>query len=211
MKKHLLLIVFLLLISGCSNVNELSVDQTIETFAYKENKTNIYRVGYKYYLPLGMQVDDQTLYNEVITNNKYNFYLYVDVISYLNKTEVGYQKVNDALYSNNFEYNNKYGYLEINNKENDKYLIEIMYNYAKIEVIVDYSDINESIIYAINVLKSIDYNDEVIENNLGNDVINFTDEEYNIFNTTKSDSNYLNYDNNYVKPEEEDFDQDLLN
>lgn len=37
----------------------------------------------------------------------------------------------------------KFGYVEVNLLKNDKYLVEIMYNYAKIEVIVDKSNLNE--------------------------------------------------------------------
>ncbi len=211
MKRHLILLVALIILTGCENVENLDVTETLDTFAYKETKSNVYRVGYKYFLPSGMQADDNSLYNELLTNNKYNYYMYVDMISYFTKQENLYVANDISYYSETFEYNNKFGYLEINNKENDKYLIEIMYNYAKIEVMVEKEDINESIIYAINVLKSIDYSDKVIENMLGDDVLSFTEEEYNIFNTTNNDSSYLNYDYDYVEPEDITYDQDLIN
>ncbi len=212
MKKHLLLLLLILIIvTGCESVSNLELNETLNVLTFEENRSNIYRVGYKYYLPVGMQNDDNLIYNEVITNNKYNFYLYVDVISYMNKTENLYNENEESYYSEKFEYDSKFGYLEINLSENDKYLIEIMYNYAKIEVMVDESDINESIIYASNVLKSIKYSDKVIENILGDNVLNFTEEEYNIFNTTTNDSSYLNYDYDYVEPEDIIYDQDQIN
>ena len=39
--------------------------------------------------------------------------------------------------------------MEIKKTENDQYFIEIMYNYAKIEVIVDENALSESIAYAM--------------------------------------------------------------
>ena len=103
------------------------------------------------------------------------------------------------------------GYVEINLTKNDKYLVEIMYNYAKIEVIVGKDKINEALLTSISILKSVDYNDEIVENLFGSNVLNFTEEEFNIFNTTSSDSTYLQTDGNYEETTEEVPDTDLLN
>ncbi len=211
MKKVFLLLIGMCMITGCQNVDQMTTDEALKTIGITENNTNVYRVGYKYYLPRGMQVDENTLYNEVITNNKYTYYLYIDMVSYYNEIESIYQVNNDIYYSEKFEYNDKFGYLEINLQENDKYLIEIMYNYAKIEVMVNYDDINESIVYATNLLKSIKYNDNIIENMLGEDILSFTAEEYNIFNTDSSESTILKYEDSFVPPEEEVYDPDLIN
>jgi hypothetical protein len=89
-----------------------------------------------------------------------------------------------------------------------------MYNYAKIEVMVEKDDINSTLLYAISVLKSINYNDSIIANLLQNNVLNYADEDYNIFNTTSKDSNYLNYDDDYDENETQEHnvhDSDLLN
>ncbi len=211
MKKKILLLFIVLFAVGCQNVNDMSMDDAINTIAISEENSNVYRVGYKYYLPRGMMVDENSLYNEVISNNKYTYYLYIDMVSYYNKVGNDYEINNDVYYSKTLKYDDKFGYIEINIQENDKYLIEIMYNYAKIEVIVDYDDINETIVYASSLLKSIKFNDNIIENLLGEDILSFTAEEYNIFNTHSSESSILKYEDSFVPPEEEVYDPDLIN
>jgi hypothetical protein len=215
MKRKLIVIIGILLcLCGCTNVKNLKIDDILSTFSDKAGHVNVYRTGYKYSLPRGLQVENYTLYNETLTNAEDKFYLYVDMISYHNKTKFSYQESNSVYYSKAFNYNNCDGYLEINLKENNKYLIEIMYNYAKIEVMVDKDDINSSILYAISVLKGITYNDSVIANLIGDDILNYADENYNIFNTTSSDSNYLNYDKEYKGPDVDKnttHDSDLVN
>ena len=65
-----------------------------------------------------------------------------------------------------------------------------------------------SIIY---ILKSIEYNNSVIENLMGDDVLNFNEEEFNIFNTKGSENNYITVDDDYEEEEEKIHDPDLIN
>ena len=174
-------------------------------------KDNIYRTGYSYYLPRGMKVADSTLYNEVIEDANSKYYLYVDVVSFYKKITKEYEINNNAIYSSKINYNDKFGYVEVNLLKNDKYLVEIMYNYAKIEVIVDKSKCKEAMLSIINILKSVEYNDSIIANLMGDDILNFNEEEFNIFNTKGSESNYLTVDNDYKEEEEKIFDPDLIN
>ena len=213
-KKIIILIIGLFCITGCTNVKDLSYDDIVQTLSTSKGNSNVYRTGYSYSLPRGMQIKDFSTYNEVLTNNNNIFYLYVDMVSYYNKISNTYQETKSAYYSRIISYDNKDGYIEINLKENNKYLVEIMYNYAKIEVMVEKDDINSTLLYAISVLKSINYNDSIIANLLQNNVLNYADEDYNIFNTTSKDSNYLNYDDNYDENETQEHnvhDSDLLN
>lgn len=211
MRKILILICIIFLITGCTNVKNLSYGDALNTIATTASKPNTTRTGYKYFLPKGMQVVDSTLYNEVIEDELNSYYLYVDVVSYYQKKEKRYSYNKTAIFSEEINYDGKYGYLEINLTKNDKYLVEIMYNYAKIEVIVDKSDVNRSLLSAINILKSIEYNDEIIANLLGEDILNYSEEEYDIFNTKGSDNNYITIDENYKSTEEEIPDTDLIN
>ena len=82
------------------------------------------------------------------------------------------------------------GYLEINEK-NDKYLIEIMYNYAKIEVIVEKEDINKSVTNAMIVLSTITYTDDIVKNLLSIDEVTSSEETFSVFDEDASDSNFL--------------------
>ncbi len=210
--KKLLIIICLLFITGCSDIRKLSYDDIINNIATRANKDNVYRTGYSYYLPRGMRVADSTLYNEAITDARYKYYLYVDIVSYYKKVTKDYSVNNNALVSKKLDYNGKFGYVEVNLLKNDKYLVEIMYNYAKIEVIVDKSNLNEAMLSIINILKSVEYNDSIIANLMGDDILNFSEEEFNIFNTKGSESNYLTVDKDASKEEDTKIpDPDLIN
>ena len=211
MKKIILIIIILVLTAGCTNINKLSYDDIVNNITTMSTKDNIYRTGYSYYLPRGMKVADSTLYNEVIEDANSKYYLYVDVVSFYKKITKEYEINNNAIYSSKINYNDKFGYVEVNLLKNDKYLVEIMYNYAKIEVIVDKRYCNEAMLSIINILKSVEYNDSIIANLMGDDILNFNEEEFNIFNTKGSESNYLTVDNDYKEEEEKIFDPDLIN
>ena len=210
--KKVLIIICLLLITGCSDIRKQSFEDIINNITVQANKCNVYRTGYNYYLPRGMQVSNSTLYNEAITDANYKYFLYVDMVSYYKKVEDEYQINDNAVVSKKIEYNGKFGYVEVNLLKNNKYLVEIMYNYAKIEVIVDKSNLNETMLSIINILKSIEYNDSIIANLMGDDILNFSEEEFNIFNTKGSENNYLTVDK--TDEGEEDIkipDPDLIN
>ena len=211
MKKIILIIIILVFTAGCTNINKLSYDDIVNNITTISTKDNIYRTGYSYYLPRGMKVADSTLYNEVIEDANSKYYLYVDVVSFYKKITKEYEINNNAIYSSKINYNDKFGYVEVNLLKNDKYLVEIMYNYAKIEVIVDKSKCKEAMLSIINILKSVEYNDSIIANLMGDDILNFSEEEFNIFNTKGSESNYLTIDNNYKEEEEKIPDPDLIN
>lgn len=211
MKKIILIIIILVFTAGCTNINKLSYDDIVNNITTMSTKDNIYRTGYSYYLPRGMKVADSTLYNEVIEDANSKYYLYVDVVSFYKKITKEYEINNNAIYSSKISYNDKFGYVEVNLLKNNKYLVEIMYNYAKIEVIVDKSKCKEAMLSIINILKSVEYNDSIIANLMGDDILNFNEEEFNIFNTKGSESNYLTVDNDYKEEEEKIFDPDLIN
>lgn len=211
MKKVIVIILFMFLLTGCTNVSKLSYDQILGNISTRSNRDNTYRTGYRYYLPRNMRVRSSTLYNEVITDSKYKYYLYVDLVSYSKGVVKDYKVNNNAVYSKSINYDGKFGYAEINLLKNDKYLVEIMYNYAKIEVIVDEDGLNEAMLSIIYILKSIEYNNSVIENLMGDDVLNFNEEEFNIFNTKGSENNYITVDDDYEEEEEKIHDPDLIN
>lgn len=210
--KCFILLIILFLLCGCSNIQDRSIDNVINNLKNDIKENNTYHTGYKYYVPHGMSVTKYTLYNDVIETSDYTYYLYVDLISYNNKKAFEYEENPDAYYSKKLAFNDKKGYLEINLNKNEQYLIEIMFNYAKIEVMVDYKDINTALSYAVSILRSIEYNDSIIANMLGDDILASTEEVYDIFAAVKKDSNYLKYED-AIKQEEENAikDMDLIN
>ena len=190
--KHILLFIFVFFMCACQTLQNTTIDELTIKLNQSINKVNTYRTGYSYYLPSGLSVKEYSLYNEVIESENITFYFYVDLISYFNKINFDYQKNNSSYFSKALNADNKSGYLEINLKENSQYLIEIMFNYAKIEMMVEESDINNALNYAIAILRSVNYSDEIINNLLNEDILSYQEETYNIFNTTSGEkSNYL--------------------
>lgn len=212
MKKILLLLVSVLLITGCTNINDLSYDEIIvKGISKASTKANIKRKGYSYALANGIKITNQEEFNDVIESERNVFYLYVDLVSYFNKVSFKYEQNDDTFYSKGYENNGKKGYLEINEIKNDKYLIEIMYNYAKIEVIVDETDIKLALFDAISILSSITYNDNIISNLMKQDVLNFSEEEFNIFETASPENNVLEIFEAEENEQEDVPDTDLVN
>lgn len=199
MKKLIILIVCFTLLCGCTKINNDNINDIINSVVSSDNdRANQYRNGYKFYLPNNLstiKIDDK---NNVFKENDIKYYMFVDIVSYYHKVENKYQVNEKAYYSSLINYNNKSGYVEVNVK-NDKYLIEIMYNYAKIEVIVNSNDIASAITNSLIILTSVNYNDDIIDNLLEEDVLNYSEETFNIFETNSNDSNFLKvveeYDN----------------
>ena len=70
-------------------------------------------------------------------------------------------------------------------------------------------DINKCVAYAISILTSIAYNDNVIENYLGDDIFLSSEEAYDIFEIVGSD-NYLQFTDEVTETEEVN-DPDYIN
>ena len=138
-----------------------------------------------------MDISNILDYNETLEDSSHKYYFYVDVVSYYNRVIENYEVNPEAYYSKVINYQDKYGYIEINKWKNGKYLLEIMYNYAKIEVIVEESFLKEAVSYAMVILASVKYNNNVLENIVGENVLTSKEIEFNIFETKKSESNFL--------------------
>ncbi len=205
MKKRNLIILFCficLITSGCTvkRLNSSSIDQNIDTIMNeKSNLYNVYFDGYKYYVPKGLKFLNKDDYNALFADAYENhYYLYVDVISYYHKTELDYSKNSQAYYSRKLKYGKKTGYLEINKVE-DKYFIECMYNYAKIEVYVDDGHLMDAIDFTFTILKSIKYNDKVLNSLVGENILNYKEESFNIFESKAKKDDFLDYVKEYDK------------
>ena len=144
-------------------------------------------------------------------NSKY--YIYFDLVAFSNKEETKYETNSNYLYSKIITKGNISGYINIKNIENDKYLIEIVYNYAKIEVMVDSGEGKEALLNAINILNSIKYDEIIIENLLKDDSLNYTEEIYDMFEKAKDNSNILDYsdESDTDLSNEEIIDTDFIN
>lgn len=198
MKKLVIISLLAVLFTGCTVVR-IATDNinTIVDVVLSKNNTlyNTVDKGYKYYKPRGVTYIDTSEYNEKLYSDGNYYYLYVDINSYFYKKEFEYKENKDAYYSRYLDINDKKGYLEIN-KYKDYYLVEFMYNYAKIEALVKEEDINDVVLNASYILSTIKYNSDVIKLVLNEDYFTNKDVLYDIFTPKKETSDFLEYKDN---------------
>ena len=191
--KKVLLLCLLLLLTGCSvvRIDTSSVDNIVNVVLSKNNQLyNHIGKGYKYYIPRGVSYIDTNDYNDVLYSNGIYYYLYIDVISYYYDKVQQYEVNENAYYSKSISINDKEGYLEINKQDDDRYFIEFMYNYSKIEVIAEYEQINDIVLNATYILSTIKFNDNVIKAMLDDNFL-ASEEKYDIFTSKKETNDFL--------------------
>jgi hypothetical protein len=194
--KILFMLLSVFLLSGCTVVRIATdnIDTIVSVVLSKDNTMyNTIGKGYKYYKPRGVTYIDTSEYNEKLYSNGNYYYLYVDINSYFYKKEFTYKENNDSYYSRYINVDDKTGYLEINKQENGYYLVEFLYNYAKIEALVLEDDINDVVLNATYILSTIKYNSNVIKLMLNDDYFTNPEEKYDIFTPKEENSNFLEY------------------
>lgn len=213
MKKIIVVFLSLLLLTGCTVVdfsNKSTVNIVNDVLSKNIELYNNVFEGYKFYVPRGLKVIDKNKYNCKILSDDDVFYLYVDVISYYYKIKKDFNTNKDKVLSTSINYDGKFGYIQVS-KVNDKYFVEFMYNYSKIEAYIDKEKLNESVLNMTYILSSISYNDRVIETLIDENVLDYKEEKFDIFESKTENSNFLEalekYDN-YVEKDSED--QDVL-
>ena len=213
--KRLVLLLFavLLLMTGCTvtTLSNVDVGSNIKTILTdKAELYNVYFEGYKYYVPKGLQFVNKDHYNAKFTDSLGNkYYLYVDAISYFHKIENTYEENETSHYSRKLNYSKKTGYIQIDKQKDGKYLINFMFNYAKMEAYVSEEDLISVVNNMAYVLRSITFNDKVLESLIGENILSYQEETFNLFDTkSASTENFLDevakYDKNYKKSIDED-------
>ena len=196
MKKIVISLMLIFLVTGCTvvRIDTKSIDNTINVILSKDNDLyNTVGKGYKYYKPRGVTYIDTNEYNEKLYSNGNYYYLYVDINSYYYKKEFSYEENQDAYYSRLIDINNKFGYLEINEYK-DKYLVEFMYNYAKIEALVTEEEINDVVLNASYILSTIKFNSKVIKIMLNDNYFINKEERYDLFTPKKETMELYDFD-----------------
>ena len=195
MKKIVVLLsIATLLLTGCSvyNFDNTNFEENMDyLMSEKSNLYNVYYDGYKYYLPKGVSFLLKDDFNALLVdqnNNKY--YLYVDAISYYHKTVNDYEKNKSSYYSEIINYNDKTGYLQIDEVE-DKYFIQFVFNYVKIEAYVSEKSLVDSINNMCYILRSVKFNNSVLESLIGDNILDYQEEEYNLFKADPSKESYM--------------------
>ena len=212
--KHIFcLILVILLSSGCSlvYVNKQSINEILDNLLTTNNilKTESFD-GYSYYLPQGVNLKSGRSANSVLYSNHNKMYLYVDLVSYYHKVENNYEVNKNAYYSRKLDLNNKQGYLEINEVDN-KYYIEFMFNYGKIEAYIDKKDLNQTITNMCYILNSLKFEDSLLEFLIGESSLNYNEEKYNIYKVNGTEvSNFLEAADEYDSGRKDSKDEDRL-
>ena len=171
---------------------------------------NVHFEGYSYYVPRGIRFVDKKEYNAILKDEyNNNYYLYVDVISYYHKVKEKYKVNKKAYYSKEVKTKNKFGYVEIK-EDKTGYLIEAMYNYAKIEAYVEKDSLNDAMTNISMILSSMKYNDKVLSSTVGENILSYKEESYNIFKTKEKTSDFLDYVKEYDNYDQEKKDEDNL-
>lgn len=183
MKKLIILFSLFFIVTGCTvvRIDTTDIDNTINIILTKENKLyNRVGKGYKYYVPGGVTYIDTDELNDKLYSNGTYYYLYVDIVNYYYQSKYEYVENKDSYYSKYINLNNKTGYLQID-KYDDKYLIKFMYNYARIETLVDKDQINDAVLNCSYILSTIKFNHNVIKLMLNEDYLVNREEKYDVF------------------------------
>lgn len=195
MKKIIVLLsIVMIFITGCSvyKLDNKNIGKNIKRLmSEKVSLYNVFYEGYKYYLPKGIGFIDKEDYNAILKDmNNNRYYLYVDAISYYNKTDNDYEVNTKSYYSEKLDYNNKTGYIQIDKVDN-KYFIQFVYNYAKMEAYVSEKDLVNTVNNMCSVLRTIKYNKLVLESLIGENKLDYKEEDYTLFKADSSKESFL--------------------
>lgn len=195
MKKLVILLsIIMILVSGCSvtRLDDTDIGNNMKTILSQKNKLyNTYYSGYKYYLPKGISFVTKDDYNAVLSDSHGNkYYMFVDAISYYHKIENDYIVNSNSHYSKILNYNNKTGFIQIDEVK-DKYFIQYVFNYVKIEAFVDKNDLTNCINNMSYILKSVKFNRTVLESMIGENVLDYKEENFSLFKADSSSESFL--------------------
>lgn len=210
-RSAILLLLSLFLVTGCSikQVNNNDLGNVVDTILGTRNSLyNQVSSGYKFYLPRGVRLLDDTSYNERLESDGNKYYLYVDVVSYYFKKNSKYTENDEAYFSKKLDYNKKQGYLEITKIDN-LYFVEMMYNYSKIEVFVPKKDLFQTVVNASYILNSMKFNDKIIKTLFDENKLDYNEEKFELFKPKRKEGNFLDYVKEYDQYEQ-DIDEDLI-
>ena len=204
MKKVILVLVLLLLVTGCTtkNIENDDINDVIVSAIEDSNHdfTESYN-GFKIRIPQGFEIVGKVENNIRILNGEDVYYLYIDIIGRYYKKDVQYEEKSNVFLSRKINYDGKNGYIEIVEKD-DKYYIKAEYNNAKIEALVSKKNINTGVYNIIKILSSVEYNDLIINTMIGENALTYKEEEFNLFESKQEENFFMDYIEEYDEEEE---------
>ena len=196
MKKVILVLLLIIITTGCSvvRIDTSNIDNIVNVILTKENKLyNQVGQGYKYYLPSGVTYIDSDELNDILYCNGNYYYLFMDAINYYYQTAIEYKEDDSLYYSRAFDVSdgfNHTGYLEIKEEDN-LYHVEFVYNYAKIETIVEKKDLNDTILNSSYILSTVKYNYNIVELMLNEDYFINKTGKYETYDTKEDSGKFV--------------------
>ena len=212
MKKILVILSLAFLVSGCSmvTIEDQSFDEILHSVIQEDFQLeNVSLEGYSYYLPKGVLLKRSSSLNSELYYNHRKMYLYVDVYSYYHKVDFTYEVNPDSYYSQAIDLYGKKGYLEIT-QISTNYFVESMYNYAKIEAYVDEEDLKKTVTQMAYILNSVDFKDTILDTLIGENELDYNEENFNIFKPTREEGDFLDYEEQYDNGEDQIIDEDNI-
>ena len=212
MKKILMILSLAFLVSGCSmvTIEDQSFDEILHSVIQEDFQLeNVSLEGYSYYLPKGVLLKRSSSLNSELYYNHRKMYLYVDVYSYYHKVDFTYEVNPDSYYSQAIDLYGKKGYLEIT-QISTNYFVEFMYNYAKIEAYVDEEDLKKTVTQMAYILNSVDFKDTILDTLIGENELDYHEENFNIFKPTREEGDFLDYEEQYDNGEDQIIDEDNI-
>ena len=212
MKKILVILSLAFLVSGCSmvTIEEQSFDEILHSVIQENFQLeNVSLEGYSYYLPKGVLLKRSNSLNSELYYNHRKMYLYVDVYSYYHKVDFTYEVNSDSYYSQAIDLYGKKGYLEIT-QISTNYFVEFMYNYTKIEAYVDEEDLKKTVTQMGYILNSVDFKDTILDTLIGENELDYNEENFNIFKPTREEGDFLDYEEQYDNGEDQIIDEDNI-
>lgn len=205
MGRKILLILLILLLTGCTKIDSNNNDYiNIVYNSFSKNKiSNDVGIGYKFYVPRGVRLIKNYDYNQSFLVDDNYIYLYVDIISYYYKSDINYKGKNkNKYYYKNISFNSKKGFISIEDKGNDNYYVNIIYNYAKAEFYSSKKKLNKMIGISSSILNNISYNDLIIKNVLDDNYGNYKSFRYKVDKPDDAGSNFSQFLEEYIKEDD---------
>jgi len=203
MKKQLIVVIFLLMMTGCTKLDG-DLNRSIDVVLTSYQKANTVSKNYKIYIPNGVVQLEDNDYNQKFKIKDRYIYLYVDTISYHYKKSANYTNTSTYNYFyKELNYKNKTGYIGINKISEDNFYVKIVYNYAKIEFYSNSEYLSLMVTNSMLMINSIEYNDNLIkmalsdENNAGKEMT------YEFVTPDGTESSFYDDLQQYVIEEEE--------
>ena len=212
MKKVIVLVCLVLLLTGCVRIdrNDDNYKQLVDNCLNDKIITNNVALGYKFYVPRGVRLIKNYDYNQVLLIDDDYVYLYVDIISYYYKNELNYEDSLDSYYYSELSFDNKLGYIMITENDNNRYYVEIVYNYAKVEFYTSQGNLSKYISLATIMLNNIEYNDIVIEDILENHSGSFSNIKYQVDKPFDASSNFSHFLEEFVQEDDAEDNSEVL-